>query len=99
MRTRIRSTIWVVALAAATALFIGTPGAVASQDSPVLAGNLNTANIGTTVVDTSEISVNSCFTYGGLNGCGETGVVGRGTSRGVTGFGPTASAESANCRG
>src|SRR5918995_201128 len=51
MRTRIKTavSVAVVALAAATALFNGSPGATATQGQPVIAGVENTETFGTTL--------------------------------------------------
>jgi hypothetical protein len=89
MRTRIRVAITVVAVAAGTALFIGTPGAVAIQSQPVLAGAQNTADFETLIVNTSQVSLNTCFANSildiGLMACGYDGV--RGLGSGANGAG------------
>jgi hypothetical protein len=78
-----------VALAAATALFNGSPGATATQGQPVIAGQTNTAT-NETVVQNTNVSVPGCstpFQNGGLLGCGHTGVRGFGGATGVLGDG------------
>jgi hypothetical protein len=102
MHTRIRLAITVAALAAGTALF-GTPGAIATQGQPVLAGVENTATSPTLIANTNEVSLNDCevvnnFVDSGLVACGfhgvsglggPTGVFGSGSSAGVFGSGPS----------
>ena len=52
MRTRIRVAITASALAAGAALFIATPGAIATQSQPVLAGAQNTEDFETIIANT-----------------------------------------------
>jgi hypothetical protein len=84
MGRRIRVAITVVAVAAGTALFIGTPGAVAIQSQPVLAGAQNTANFETLIVNENRVSLPTCLALNpyldsGLVACGYYGVQGLGS--------------------
>ena len=88
MRTRIRVVITVAALASGTTLFIATPGAIATQAQPVLAGAQNTEDFETLIVNTNKVSLNACLAlnpahHGGLVACGEYGLMGLGGSAGV----------------
>ena len=94
MPTRIIMAITATALAAASALFIATPGAIATQGQPVLAGSQNTETYETLIVNPAwGVSLADCLasdgpTYPyGLVACGLDGIVGRGWSAGVTGEG------------
>jgi hypothetical protein len=92
MRTRIRLAITVAALTAGTALFIATPGAIATQAQPVLAGAQNTEDFETLIVNTNQVYLNDCLAlnpahHGGLVACGAYGVMGLGSSAGVYGKG------------
>jgi hypothetical protein len=57
MQSRIRLGITVAVVAATAALFIATPGAVAVDFQPVLAGANNTATFGTLIVNSNSISL------------------------------------------
>ena len=98
VRTFITSTMSVAALAAATALVFGVPGAGATQGQPVLAGSQNTATLETLIVNTNKtgVSLNDCldtnpFLDSGLVGCGFYGLDGLGFAAGVRGKGPIGS--------
>jgi hypothetical protein len=91
MHARIRSAISTAAVAAA-ALFIATPGAVATQSQPVLAGAQNTENFETLIVNTGKVSLNDCLAVNpahdaGLVACGRYGLAGLGTSSGIGVYG------------
>src|SRR4051812_29581170 len=83
MNIRIRVPITVLAVAAGTALFIGTPGAMATQSQPVLAGAQNTADFETVIVNTNQVSLQTCFANSalelGLMACGYSGIKGLGS--------------------
>jgi hypothetical protein len=94
MRTRIRVAITASALAAGAALFIATPGAIATQGDPVLAGAQNTETFETLISNTSKVSLSDCLAVNhpahdsGLVACGSTGLWGLGggpTGTGVLG--------------
>jgi hypothetical protein len=86
MRTRIRFAISIVALVAATALFIGTPGAGATQGQAVVAGQENTEAATTKLVNTNEIAASNCPNYtNALVVCGEYGITGYGIYGGLHG--------------
>jgi hypothetical protein len=87
MRTRTKTAITVAALVAGTALFIGTPGAIATQGQALLAGQDNTALHRTMVVNTPYMSLQDCDANDqfGLVGCGNYGVAGEGIYGGVSG--------------
>jgi hypothetical protein len=87
MRIRIRVAITASALVVVAALFIATPGAIATQNEAVYAGLTNTATQPTTLVNTAEMSQANCNVVAGLNGCGFLGVAGRGSTTGVVGYG------------
>ena len=94
MRSRIRFAITVAALAAASALFIATPGAIATQGQPILAGSQNTETAQTVLANTKWVSLNDCAAVNstsasGLVACGIRGVDGFGTGAGVRGEGNT----------
>ncbi len=79
MHTRTRSAILVAALAAASVLFIGTPGAIATQGQSVLAGMQNTAASSTIVVNETYVPASECHPSDsavGLVACGLLGVWG-----------------------
>ena len=59
-RTRFAISTAVLA-AAATALFIGTPGAGATQGQPVLAGAQNTETSELLITNTTRVSLNDCL--------------------------------------
>jgi hypothetical protein len=87
MHTRIKAAISgaVVALAAATAMFNGSPGATADQGEPVIAGQANSATE-TTFLFSSDV----CLDYkrfGGLGGCGATVGVEGSTATGTAVYG------------
>jgi hypothetical protein len=93
MRNRTKTAITVAALAAASVLVVGVPGAGATQGQAVLAGLDNDATDTTLVVDTGFVSLSACqaFSFGGdgLAVCGRTGVAAKGTVTGAYGSGGT----------
>jgi hypothetical protein len=114
MRIRVRTAVLVVALGAATALFIATPGAIATQDQAVVAGQVNTATSATVVHNTSSfngqpVPCTVLNTYTGLRACGgDTGVeahgglvavLGNGSGTGVHGLGKTYGVEGSTSTG
>jgi hypothetical protein len=95
MQSRIRLAVTAVASAAAAVLFIATPGAVAIQSQPVLAGAQNTENFETLIVNTGMVSLNDCLAVNpahdaGLVACGRYGLAGLGTSSGIGVYGTSA---------
>jgi hypothetical protein len=90
MRSRVRLAITTAAVAVVAVLFIATPGAVATQSQPVLAGAQNTENFETLIVNTTKVSLNDCLAVNanadsGLVACGSNGVQGLGS--GSLGYG------------
>jgi hypothetical protein len=85
MRTRIRAaaSAAVVALAAATALFNGAPGAIAGNGDAVIAGQINTATFGTSIQNTFISNPCTTVAFAGLSGCGDPGL--RGVTSGTSG--------------
>jgi hypothetical protein len=104
MTTRIRLAIIATALGAASALFIATPGAIATQGQPVLAGVQNTETSQTVLANTKWVSLNDCAAVNstfasGFVACGIRGVEGLGTGVGVRGEGDTGVVGSGSDRG
>jgi hypothetical protein len=77
-----------IALIASLMAFAGTPGAVATQGDPVVAGSQNSAT-STTLVYDETVSGTGCILvpHSGLTGCGSNGVEGYGAASGVYGAG------------
>src|SRR5262249_61667935 len=95
MQSRISLAITAAALAAVAGLLIATPGAVAVQSQPVLAGAQNTEDFETLIVNTGEVSLNDCLAVNsahdaGLVACGRYGLAGLGTSSGIGVYGTSA---------
>jgi hypothetical protein len=79
-----------LALAVTVVAVAGTPGAVATQGSPVVAGSWNAASTTTTVSEVFSApgtcpSAETGSTIEGLVGCGHNGLEGFGTNYGVWG--------------
>jgi hypothetical protein len=87
MRTRTKTAITVAALAVASALFIGTPGAVATQGQAILAGQGNTETSETVIAQTGWVSLNDCLN---VNSAHDSGLVACG-AHGLIGFSPAGS--------
>jgi hypothetical protein len=90
-RTGGSATLALLLLTVSMIAFGGTPGAVATQDSPVIAGQYNNAAVPTIINDTSGLSKANCSNFGGdfgsigLTGCAGTGIKGIGSDYGVQG--------------
>jgi len=89
-RFRVASVVAVIIFTIALMGVGGIPGAVATQDQPVNAGQLNTETKETVVQNiTATVSGCAAVPANGLLGCGTWGVEGLGTARGVFGMGST----------
>jgi hypothetical protein len=77
------------ALTVSLVAFAGTPGAVATQDQAILAGQPNTETSETVVQNTNVTVGCAAFSNNGLKGCGIVGVEGSGSVDGVFAFGNT----------
>jgi hypothetical protein len=86
VRTMLAGAAAVFALSISLVVFQGTPGAVATQGQPVLAGGVNTATAQTVVQNTNTSVFCDQNTVGGLLACGNVGVTGSGTLNGVIGL-------------
>jgi hypothetical protein len=89
MRIQIRSAFGAAALGASAVLFFATPGAVAANGDPVLAGQGTGETVRTLVADINKYGAGSCDTDSfdfAFVACSTGGLLGKGTSTGVKGL-------------